>query len=229
MSIVNKAIMNLNPSWKNALNKEFELEYFKLLTKTLEFELEKFNILPGIDSIFNALNATLINDIKVVIIGQDPYFNKDQANGLCFSVHKKQPIPPSLKNIFTCLKNDLNSVVVNHGDLSKWANQGVLLLNTCLTVREGKPNSHENIGWHQFTDAIIQLVSNENEGICFFLWGNYAIKKENLIDSKKHLILKTSHPSPLSAYRGFLECKHFSKANEFILNRDGNPIDWNIY
>ena len=229
MSIVNKAIKNLNPIWKKVLINELKSEYFQLLTETLDCEKEKFNVLPSIDMIFNSLNSTLINDIKVVIIGQDPYFNKGQANGLCFSVHKEKPLPPSLKNIFTCLKNDLNSTVLNHGDLSNWANQGVLLLNTCLTVREGVPNSHKNIGWHKFTDAVIQLISKKNNGVCFFLWGNYAIKKEKLIDNSKHLILKASHPSPLSAYRGFLDCKHFSKANEFILNRNERPIDWNIY
>ena len=159
MSIVNKAIKNLNPIWKKVLINELKSEYFQLLTETLDCEKEKFNVLPSIDMIFNSLNSTLINDIKVVIIGQDPYFNKGQANGLCFSVHKEKPLPPSLKNIFTCLKNDLNSTVLNHGDLSNWANQGVLLLNTCLTVREGVPNSHKNIGWRKFTDAVIQLIS----------------------------------------------------------------------
>jgi uracil-DNA glycosylase len=229
MSIVNKLLKNLNPIWKNALTKELNSEYFQSLTKNLENEIENFEISPSIDLIFNALNSTLINDVKVVIIGQDPYFNKGQANGLSFSVQKKQPLPPSLKNIFTCLKNDLNNVTLNHGDLSNWANQGVLLLNASLTVREGFPNSHSKIGWSQFTDAIIQLVSKKNDGICFLLWGNHAQEKKKLIDNKKHLILKASHPSPLSAYRGFLDCRHFSKANQYILNRNENPIDWNIY
>ena len=229
MSIVNKTINNINPIWKNALKKEFELDYFKTLTKTLENEIKEFNIFPSSDLIFNALNSTNLNDVKVVIIGQDPYFKKDQANGLCFSVQKKQTLPPSLKNIFKALKNDLPQTIVNNGDLTYWANQGVLLLNTCLTVKEGVPNSHKDLGWHDFTDSIIKLISKRNDSVCFFLWGKYATNKKKLINNKKHLILETSHPSPLSAYRGFLNCKHFSKANEYILNTGGKPIDWNIY
>ncbi|MDG2369958.1 MAG: uracil-DNA glycosylase [Flavobacteriales bacterium] len=229
MSIVNKAINNINPIWKNALKKEFELDYFKSLTQNLENEMKKFNIFPSSDLIFNALNSTNLNDVKVVIIGQDPYFKKEQANGLCFSVQKNHPYPPSLKNIFKALENDLSQTIVNHGDLTNWANQGVLLLNTCLTVKEGFPNSHKDLGWHNFTDAIIKLVSKRNNNVCFFLWGKYALNKKKMIDSKKHLILETSHPSPLSAFRGFLNCKHFSKANEFILNNGGESVDWNIY
>ena len=229
MSNVNKAITELNKTWRSVLSNEIEADYFKKIILKLNREYDNFSVFPENEFIFNAFNQAPFEKLKVVIIGQDPYFNKGQANGLCFSVNKDTPPPPSLKNIFKAISNDIKKSQFKNGDLSCWSKQGVLLLNSCLTVREGIPNSHKDIGWEKFTDQIIKLLSINKEKICFLLWGSYAQKKAKLIDPIKHLILKSTHPSPLSAYRGFLDCKHFSKTNLFLKQNNLTPIDWNIY
>jgi uracil-DNA glycosylase len=185
-------------------------------------------ILPPEGSIFNAFNILPFEQYKVVIIGQDPYHGLNQANGLAFSVNKGQKIPPSLRNIYKELKSDLGLEIPQHGDLSNWAKQGVLLLNTVLTVEEGKPGSHQGKGWEHFTDAVITEINNELNGVVFLLWGNYAKSKKTLIDNHKHLILEANHPSPLSANRGFFLCKHFSKTNEYLKKQGKEPINWII-
>ncbi len=187
------------------------------------------NIFPPESLVFNALELVSEQNLKVVILGQDPYHGAGQANGLAFSVNIGQKIPPSLKNIFKELKEDLDYTIPEHGDLTTWANQGVLLLNSVLTVEEGKPGSHQNKGWERFTDNIIQKISEEKEGLVFMLWGNYAKSKSNLINANKHLILEAAHPSPLSAYQGFFHCKHFSKTNNYLMSKGKKPIDWKLY
>ena len=226
----NKKIdLSLTNDWKNLLNSEFESEYFKSLIQLLSNEIDDGAILyPPINEIFSAYNYTTFENTKVVIIGQDPYHSKNQANGLCFSVTKGIPQPPSLVNIFKELKNDLNIHIPDHGDLSKWAQQGVLLLNASLTVRANQPNSHKGIGWEKFTDATIRVISEKKEGIIFLLWGKNAQSKIELIDINKHYILESSHPSPYSANYGFLGCKHFSKTNEILKSIGRKPIDWDL-
>nr|WP_244372265.1 uracil-DNA glycosylase [Buchnera aphidicola] len=195
--------------------------------KFLKEERLKKIIYPASKDVFNAFLLTPFSKIKVVIIGQDPYFSKDQAHGLAFSVPRNHIIPPSLKNIYKELNNDFNkNHIFYHGCLENWATQGVFLLNTILTVESGKPKSHYNIGWHIFTDNVISLINSYKEFIVFLIWGNDAKTKCNLIDTNKHYILKTSHPSPLSAHRGFLGCKHFSKTNKILLKHKRNKIDW---
>ena len=178
--------------------------------------------------IFNAFNLTPFNDVKVVILGQDPYHNVGQAHGLAFSVPDGIQKPPSLQNIFKELNQDLGINIPTNGNLEKWAKEGVLLLNASLTVRAHNAASHAKIGWQRFTDAAIRTLSEQKNNLVFILWGNYAIAKENLIDHNKHLILKTVHPSPLSASRGFFGCKHFSKTNEYLIKNGITPIDWNL-
>lgn len=216
----------LPQEWKNVLQAEFSKEYFIKLNATLESEYENFNVFPKKQHIFQAFNSCLPQDIKLVIIGQDPYHGPQQAHGLCFSVEKGIKIPPSLKNIFSEMVDDLQIDYPEHGNLQKWADQGVFLLNNVLSVRESMPQSHRKIGWEKFTDAVIKIISERNSSLVFLLWGNEALKKAALVKSEKHYILTASHPSPLSFYRGFKGCRHFSKANELLLKSGKSTINW---
>lgn len=214
--------------WKIHLSDEFQREYFLKLKEFLVNEKVHNRIIypPG-SQIFAAFNHTPFNDIKVVILGQDPYHGKGQAHGLCFSVNEGIRIPPSLVNIYKELHSDIGMDIPNHGSLVSWADQGVLLLNATLTVRASQAGSHQKKGWEQFTDAIISKISHEKSGIIFLLWGKYAQAKEVLIDNTKHHILKAPHPSPFSAHYGFFGCKHFSKVNSLLRQMDKQEIDWN--
>lgn len=219
----------IEPSWLKVLKEEFEKDYFVELKKQLKEEKKQYKIFPPGPEIFSAFNHTPFDQVKVVIIGQDPYHGEGQANGLCFSVKEGIAHPPSLINIFKEIESDLGHAYPKSGDLTPWAKQGVLLLNATLTVRQADANSHQNIGWQKFTDAVIQKISEERGGVVFLLWGGFAQKKGKKIDSKKHLILKTGHPSPLSANRGFwFGNKHFSTTNEFLIEKGLTPIDWQI-
>lgn len=218
----------IDSSWKEVLKDEFEHPYFFELKEFLVEEKKKHRVFPPGSQIFNAFNHTPFHKVKVVIIGQDPYHGPGQAHGLCFSVPKGVAIPPSLQNIFKEINSDLGIAIPNHGNLEKWAQQGVLLINATLTVRAHQAGSHQGKGWERFTDAAIAALSSQRSGIVFMLWGAYAQAKTKIIEQSKHHILKAPHPSPLSAYRGFFGCKHFSKTNE-ILNRLGSDtIDWSI-
>ena len=210
------------------LDDEFNKEYYQTLRNFLTNEYKTKTIYPDKYDIFNALHFTSYKDIKVVILGQDPYHGPGQAHGLSFSVNPGIKIPPSLLNIYKELNSDLGCYIPNNGYLKKWADQGVLLLNTSLTVRAGEANSHKSIGWEIFTDRIISLVNEKEDPVVFLLWGNNAIKKKNLITNKKHLILTSAHPSPLSASRGFFGSKPFSKINNFLISVNKKPIDWQI-
>lgn len=218
--------INITNDWKNILKDEFDKPYFKETIELLENEYNNYTIYPPKDYIFNALNLTSFEETKVVILGQDPYHNPNQAMGLSFSVQDGIKVPPSLLNIYKELKTDLNIPISNNGNLVNWAKQGVLLLNTVLTVRENSPNSHKNIGWINFTDAIIKKLNSHDKPIVFILWGNNSIKKKDLITNTKHLLLTATHPSPLSANRGFFGCNHFSKTNAFLIENGMSPIDW---
>ncbi len=214
--------------WNELLKDEFEKEYYKKLREFLEEEYKTKDIYPDKHNIFNALHYTSYKDIKVVILGQDPYHGPNQAHGLSFSVNPGVRIPPSLVNIYKELKEDLDCYIPNNGYLKKWADQGVLLLNTALTVRAGEANSHRKIGWEIFTDNIIRLLNERKEPMVFILWGNNAISKEKLITSTQHYIIKSVHPSPLSASRGFFGSKPFSKTNQFLQSIGKESIDWQI-
>ena len=218
----------LSNDWNDYLAGEFEKEYYQKLRKFLISEYHTRTIYPDMYDIFNALHYTSYHDTKVVILGQDPYHGKDQAHGLSFSVRKGVAIPPSLLNIYKELHDDLGCYIPNNGYLEKWAKQGVLLLNTVLTVRAHQANSHRGIGWEQFTDAAIQVLNEQDRPIVFLLWGRPAQMKKSMLNNPKHLILEAPHPSPLSAYRGFFGCKHFSKTNEFLVANGLEPIDWQI-
>ena len=218
----------LKNDWKNLLDDEFNKEYYKTLRNFLITEYKTRTIYPDKYDIFNALHFTPYKDIKVVILGQDPYHGPGQAHGLSFSVNPGIKTPPSLLNIYKELNSDLGCYIPNNGYLKKWADQGVLLLNTSLTVRAGEANSHKSIGWEIFTDKIISLINEKEDAVVFLLWGNNAIKKKNLITNKKHLILTSVHPSPLSASRGFFGSKPFSKINNFLTSVNKNPINWQI-
>ncbi len=218
----------IEESWKALLQKEFDAKYFAGIKSFLSEEKRVYTIYPAGGDIFAAFNCTPFNDVKVVILGQDPYHGPGQAHGLCFSVPPGESVPPSLQNIFKELKTDLHIPLPVHGNLEKWARQGVLLLNATLTVRAYMAGSHQHIGWEIFTDAVIRLLSEKREGLVFLLWGNYAQAKQNLIDGNKHFILKASHPSPLSAYRGFFGCRHFSETNRLLIQQGKMPIDWAI-
>lgn len=218
----------IEESWKNILINDFSAAYFMELKNFLTEEKKKYNIFPPGSKIFEAFNTTPFNDVKVVILGQDPYHGKGQAHGLCFSVPEDVPHPPSLVNIFKELHTDTGAKIPQSGSLVKWARQGVLLLNATLTVRENQAGSHQNKGWEIFTDAVIRALSDKREGLVFMLWGNYAIAKESMIDTGKHFILKAPHPSPLSASRGFFGCRHFSKVNEILAGKGKTPIAWAI-
>ncbi len=221
--------VKIESSWKEILNEEFDKHYFQHIPLHLKTEKSQGKIIypPG-SFIFNAFNTTPFDKIKVVIIGQDPYHGHGQAHGLCFSVQNGVPPPPSLINIFKELKEDIGMQVPGHGNLTKWAEQGVFLLNASLTVRAGEPMSHSKIGWAQFTDTVIKTISDHKEHVVFLLWGKFAQDKKVLIDESKHLILRAAHPSPFSAYSGFFGCKHFSKANEYLMSKGIDPVDWSL-
>lgn len=215
------------PNWKTLLSPEKEKNYFKNILQFLSQEKNAKKIIyPEQKNIFNAITLTPFDEVKVVILGQDPYHNPDQAHGLSFSVQEGVPSPPSLINIFKELGSDCGIAKPRHGCLEKWARQGVLLLNAVLTVEKNKPQSHAKIGWQQFTDAVISNLNQHDAPIVFLLWGSYAQQKQALIDTKKHFVLTAPHPSPLSAHRGFLGCKHFSKANLLLKKSGREAIDW---
>ena len=226
MTVVRKP--DIEEKWYEALKNEFEAPYFADLKSFLIEEKKQHMVFTPSPLIFNAFNLTPFNDVKVVILGQDPYHNIGQAHGLAFSVPDNIQKPPSLQNIFKELNQDLGIPIPTNGNLEKWAKEGVLLLNATLTVRAHMAASHTKIGWQRFTDAAIKALSDNRENLVFILWGNYAIAKENLINHNKHLILKTVHPSPLSASRGFFGCRHFSKTNEYLIKNNIKPIDWSL-
>ncbi len=219
---------DIEPSWLQELNDEFQKEYFLNLKKFLLEEKKKYIIYPPGKFIFNAFNLTPFPKVKVVIIGQDPYHGKGQAHGLCFSVPDGVPIPPSLQNIYKELHNDLGIPIPHTGNLTPWAKQGVLLLNAILTVRAGQPGSHRGKGWELFTDAVIRKLNDKKENLVFLLWGKFAQEKGEKIDTSKHLVLKAPHPSPFSANRGFFGCRHFSKTNRYLQENGIMPINWRI-
>ena len=214
--------------WLEAIQPEFSKPYYKELYSFVKDEYSKTIVYPPAEDIFNAFHFTPLKDVKVLLLGQDPYHNVNQAHGLSFSVLPGNDIPPSLQNIYKELHDDLGCYIRNNGYLKKWADQGVLLLNTVLTVRAHQANSHQGHGWEQFTDAVIEAVNAQDRPIVIFLWGSPAQKKAKMLTNPKHLVLKCPHPSPLSAYRGFFGCKHFSKANEFLKANGIEPIDWQI-
>ncbi len=221
-------MVNLGNSWDKLLAKEFSKDYYQELRKKLAAEYKTRTIYPAMDNIFNALKYTSYEDVKVMILGQDPYHGQGQAHGLCFSVQKGVDKPPSLKNMFKELVSDLGIAPPSHGCLTDWAKQGILLLNTVLTVREGEPNSHKKLGWTFFTDRIIELLNERPDPVIFVLWGRNALEKLPLITNTHHYVLSAAHPSPLSASRGFFGCKHYSKINEILTSMGKTPIDWKI-
>jgi len=218
----------IDNDWLELIKPEFSKPYYKDLYNFVKDEYSKTVIYPPAEDIFNALHLTPLKDVKVLILGQDPYHEPNQAHGLCFSVLPGNDAPPSLQNIYKELNSDLGCYIPNNGYLKKWADQGVLLLNTVLTVRAHQANSHQNKGWELFTDAIISAVNAQDRPIVYMLWGSPAQRKSAMLNNPKHLVLKAPHPSPLSAYRGFFGCKHFSKANEFLAGNGIEPIDWQI-
>lgn len=218
--------IKLEESWKKLLEPEFEKEYFKKLIEFVKLEYKNNTIYPPGPFILRALNETPFDNVKVVILGQDPYHTPDVANGLAFSAKEGQRIPPSLLNIYKEIKNEFGTEIPKSPDLIRWANQGVLLLNATLTVRKGVAGSHQGKGWEEFTNAVIQIISDQKENVVFILWGAYAQRKEVLINSKKHLVLKSPHPSPFSADRGFFGNNHFKLANEFLKSKGKKEIEW---
>ncbi|OSZ79906.1 uracil-DNA glycosylase [Chitinophagaceae bacterium IBVUCB2] len=221
--------VKIDESWKEVLKGEFAKPYFPQIPLHIKTEKSQGKtIYPPGSLIFNAFNTTPFNKVKVVILGQDPYHGKGQAHGLCFSVQYGVPPPPSLLNIFKELQDDIGIEIPGHGNLTHWAEQGVFLLNASLTVRSGEPMSHAKIGWAQFTDTVIKTISLQKKHVVFLLWGKFAQEKRVLIDESKHLILRSVHPSPLSAYGGFFGCKHFSKTNEYLSSKGIDPIDWSL-
>ncbi|MEP0714426.1 uracil-DNA glycosylase [Algoriphagus sp.] len=216
----------LEPSWEGALNHLLDQPFYKNLVNYVQDEYAHGKVYPAVNDIFNSFNFCPINSVKVVILGQDPYHGPGQAHGLSFSVRQGVSIPPSLANIYKEIQADLGHVIPSSGDLTRWAEQGVFLLNATLTVRAHEPGSHQKRGWEKFTDEVIKTLSDRREHVVFLLWGAYAQKKSLLIDEKKHLILKAPHPSPLSSYRGFFGCKHFSKANDYLAANGIKPIEW---
>jgi len=218
----------IEEGWKSVLMDQFQSPYFRTLKEFLVEEKKTYTLYPPGKLIFNAFQRTPFDRVKVVILGQDPYHGKGQAHGLCFSVPQGIPKPPSLVNIFKELQSDLGIPIPEHGNLEKWADQGVLLINATLTVRDSQAGSHQKHGWETFTNRVIEVVSQEKSGVIFLLWGRFAQAKESLIDSSKHLILKSAHPSPLSAYNGFFECRHFSKTNEYLEKQGKTGIDWTL-
>lgn len=221
-------MVKLENKWDDLLKDEFEKDYYKKIREFLKYEYSHYRVYPDMNDIFNSLKYADYNNIKVVIIGQDPYHEEGQAHGLSFSVKPGIEIPPSLVNIYKELHDDLGCYIPNNGYLVKWAKQGVLLLNNVLTVRAHLANSHKNCGWETFTDEIIRQLNEREKPVVFLMWGSCAKQKEALITNPNHYILKTVHPSPLSAYRGFFGCKHFSKANKILVENGEEPIDWQI-
>lgn len=221
--------VKIEESWKELLKEEFDKPYFESISLHLKTEKQQGKIIypPG-SLIFNAFNTTPVEKVKVVILGQDPYHGPKQAHGLCFSVQAGVPPPPSLVNIFKELQDDVGIPIPGHGNLTKWAQQGVFLLNASLTVRAGEPMSHARIGWAAFTDTVIKKISEVRPHVVFLLWGKFAQEKRILIDENKHCVLKAAHPSPLSAYAGFFGCKHFSKANAYLMSKGIDPVDWQL-
>lgn len=220
-------MVHLGNDWDALLADEFKKDYYLQIRQFLKSEYSTRIIYPSMHDIFNALKYTPFSETKVVILGQDPYHEPNQAHGLAFSVQRGVKIPPSLVNIYKELQSDIGMEIPSHGDLSSWAKQGVLLLNATLTVRQGLANSHQKIGWATFTDNVIRQLNKSSRPIVFLLWGGNARSKKALITAKHHLVLETVHPSPLSAYNGFFGCRHFSRANEFLRSTAQAPIDWN--
>ena len=221
-------MMHIGNEWDALLAEEIKKDYYLRLREFLKQEYSTRTIYPPMNDIFNALRRTSYSDVKAVILGQDPYHGAGQAHGMCFSVKKGTPPPPSLQNIFKELHDDLGIDPPKHGELTAWADQGVLLLNTVLTVREGAANSHKGKGWEQFTDRVITLLNQREQPMVFLLWGGNARAKAALITNPNHLVLQCAHPSPLSAYNGFFGCRHFSKTNEFLAQHGIAPIDWRL-
>ncbi len=221
-------MVNLGNSWDALLKDEFEKDYYKKLRGALAREYREHTVYPDMYDIFNALRYTPYENVKAVILGQDPYHGPGQAHGLCFSVKRGVPAPPSLQNIFKEIESDLGIAPPSHGELTSWARQGVLLLNTVLTVREGQPQSHRPLGWEIFTDRVIELLNDAPQPIVFLLWGGNAKAKRALLTNPSHLVLTAAHPSPLSAYNGFFGCRHFSRTNEFLTSHGAGAIDWRI-
>lgn len=218
----------IDNDWLEPLSVEFKKPYYRELYKKVKQEYETKRVFPDAEDIFNAFQFTPLSKVKVVILGQDPYHNYGQAHGLCFSVKPEVDIPPSLVNIYQELHDDLNCDIPNNGYLKKWADQGVMLLNTVLTVRAHAANSHQGIGWEEFTDAAIRILNDQDRPMVFLLWGRPAQNKKVMLTNPKHLILEAPHPSPLSAFRGFFGCRHFSKTNDYLTANGLEPIDWQI-
>lgn len=218
--------VQIDPSWAALLNAEFEAPYFADLWAFVKSAYAQESVYPPKSMIFRAFDTCPVDAVKVVVVGQDPYHGPGQANGLCFSVNPGVPFPPSLVNIFKEIASDTGTGIPTNGDLTRWSDQGVLLLNSILTVRDGNPGSHQGHGWERFTDAVIRLLSENHEHLVFLLWGGYAQRKGAVISRKKHLVLEAPHPSPLSVYRGFFGCRHFSLANEYLVAHGKYPVRW---
>ncbi|GHE68849.1 uracil-DNA glycosylase [Roseivirga thermotolerans] len=218
--------VKIEESWGRVLSPEFEKDYFRELTDFVKSEYATHTIYPKGKDIFRAFDACPFNDVKVVILGQDPYHGPGQANGLCFSVHEGVTFPPSLVNIFKEIRNDLGKEIPPNGSLERWARQGVLLLNATLTVRAHQAGSHQNKGWETFTDAVVKALASQKKGLVYMLWGSYAQKKAAIVSANENLVLKSPHPSPLSAHRGFFGCGHFSKANRYLEEKGLGQIEW---
>lgn len=223
-----KLSSEINNQWHSVLKQEFSAPYFKDLEQFIIHEQKEFDIYPPENEIFNAFNCTPIEDVKVVLIGQDPYHGKAEAHGLSFSVRKGVKIPPSLRNIYKELNTDLNIMPPFHGDLTKWAHEGVLLLNATLTVRADTPGSHQKKGWEVFTNKVIEYLNEEKEHLVFILWGKYAQQKGEIINPNKHLIIQSAHPSPFAARKGFFGSQPFSKTNQYLKSKGITPIDWSL-
>lgn len=218
--------VKISESWKNLLQEEFNKPYFEELTRFVKSEYSAGQVFPAGRNIFRAFDKCPFDRLKVVIIGQDPYHGVGQANGLCFSVDDGVQYPPSLQNVFKEIHDDIGSPIPSSGNLDRWAEQGVLLLNAVLTVRAHQAASHAGRGWEQFTDAVVRTIAQRKDGVVYMLWGNYAQRKGQIADPERNLILKSVHPSPLSVYRGFFGCKHFSKANDYLIQQGKEPIVW---
>lgn len=229
MNVTDQALKSLPMGWRSALQQEFVKPYWLKLDGYLQQRSHLGKVIyPPPAQMFSAFEQCDLNKIRVVILGQDPYHGPGQANGLCFSVPQGHRVPPSLRNIFKELSSDVDVATAGHGCLTSWAEQGVLLLNTVMTVEQGQPNSHADKGWETFTDRVIHLINKNCDSIVFMLWGSNAQKKQSLLDESQHLVLRSTHPSPLSAYRGFFGCGHFSRANQFLVSKGQTPIDWRL-